>query len=115
MGVLAMTGFDYSLRGKCREMATQLVEQSPGLTLVRGHYYCPVWGKQPHWWCQTLGGEIVDPSASQFPSLGSGAYEPFDGTFECENCGADVIEDEAYTVERHVYCDYTCYGRDVLG
>jgi len=108
-------GHDYSLRGRCRELAERLAEQSPELILIRGYYYCSVWGRQPHWWCQDTDGRIVDPSARQFPSLGSGVYEPFDGTHECEYCGMGVGEGEAYTYGHHVYCSERCFGWDVLG
>lgn len=106
---------DYlEFRGRCREMAEALAASNPNLTVVRGWYLCPVWGKQAHWWCVAADGTIHDPSVRQFPTQGAGAvYEPFNGLFECEFCGKEVTEREAYLVPPHIYCSYTCYGHDV--
>lgn len=100
-------------RGKCREMSESLVAVDPTLRLVRGHYYCPQWGEQPHWWCVDTNGKIVDPTALQFPSQGNGVYVEFDGHITCEYCGKMTTEDDAYTYGHHVYCSSTCFGRDV--
>jgi len=67
------------------------------LTAVRGHYYCPVWGKREHWWLVDKDNEIIDPTAMQFPSKGLGIYEPFkEGSAEptgiCMNCGEYCYE-----------------------
>lgn len=101
-------------RGKCREMSEALCQDDDSLTLVRGHYYCPVWGKQPHWWCKTSDGQIIDPTARQFPSKGAGEYVEFDGMLECEHCGASIAEDDAIMADHHVYCSGACYMRDVM-
>lgn len=64
---------DYiQFRGKCKEMSQELVKADPSLTLVRGHYHCPIWGKQAHWWVNDEDGNIIDPTARQFPSKGNG-------------------------------------------
>src|SRR5688572_31601131 len=74
------TDDDYAkFRGKCREMSEALCAEDSTLTLMRGHYMCPFWGEQPHWWCQKADGTVVDPTAAQFPSKGGGVYVPFDG------------------------------------
>lgn len=105
---------DYSLRGKCKEMAEAAVKADPSLTLVRGHYHCPIWGKQAHWWAKRADGSIVDPSVAQFPSGGIGEYEPFVGEVECDNCGKPMTEDTAWRLEgKYAYCSYTCYGEFV--
>jgi len=100
-------------RGRCRELAEEAVKQNPTLTLVRGHYYCPVWGKQPHWWAKTPEGEIVDPSKRQFPSKGIGDYEEFDGMVECSECGTRIPEEEGDYESNYVFCSYECHGRFV--
>jgi len=101
-------------RGKCREMSEELVAADPTLKLVRGYYHCPIWGKQAHWWATKPDGTIVDPTVAQFPTKGAGAaYEEFDGTIECEQCGKSVHEDDAYLVEHHAYCSDQCYARDI--
>lgn len=106
---------DYlEFRGKCRELCEQAISADPSLTLIRGYYHCPVWGKQGHWWCERSDGTVFDPSVKQFPTKGAGAtYEPFDGLHECEFCKKKVAEDKAYIVAPHLYCSYECYGHDV--
>ena len=106
---------DYlAFRGKCKELAEAAVSSDSSLAMVRGYYHCPVWGKQAHWWAVRNTGEIVDPSAAQFPSKGSGGYEPFNGQVECANCGKGMHEEQAWRLEGHyAYCSYTCYGQFV--
>jgi hypothetical protein len=93
---------DYlNFRGKCKEMSEALVKSDPTLTLVRGHYDCPSWGLQPHWWTKGQNGNIQDPTVNQFPSRGIGEYIEFDGNVECSNCGktkkeADMRFDSNY-------------------
>jgi hypothetical protein len=107
-----MTESNYmKYRGKCKEMAEQAAAEDPSLTVVRGHYYCPLWNRrEPHWWCVKPDGEIVDPTALQFPSggLGIGEYEPFYGYLACEECGKTIHEDERHA--GYSVCSYECYG-----
>lgn len=99
------------LRGKCHEMAADACRQDPTLTLVRGFYHCPTWGKQQHWWAARPDGSIVDPTADQFPSKGAGRYEPFDGFVQCDQCLRRVREDSVWRVEgRFAFCREHCYG-----
>lgn len=106
---------DYmKLRGKCREMSEQLVAADPSLTLVRGHYFCPIWNsEEPHWWCVKNDGTVVDPTAMQFPSKGMGVYTPFNGAVECAECGKEVAEEQARFDGRYAFCSYRCNGRFV--
>jgi len=82
-------------RGKCKEYSEQLVKNNPDLILVRGYYYCSVYGKQAHWWVKDNLGNIIDPTKDQFPSKGNGVYEEFDGIIECSECGKKITESEA--------------------
>ena len=100
-------------RGKCKEMSEALIDADPTLTLVRGHYYCPIWGEQPHWWTKRPDGTIVDPTKDQFPSHGIGEYVEFEGKIECSNCGKQLTEDEADIEGRYAFCSYECHGRFV--
>ena len=96
-------------RGKCRELSEKAIANDPTLTLVRGHYYCPVWGEQPHWWTITAEGKIFDPSVKQFPTQGVGAeYVPFDGVVECAQCGKRLPEEEASFDSNYAFCSSRC-------
>lgn len=108
-------GGDYlKYRGKCKEVSEQLVAADPTLTLVRGHYHCPAWGEQPHWWAKRDNGEIVDPTKDQFPSKGNGTYVEFDGNIPCSNCGKQITEEDADIEGNYAFCSYTCHMRFVL-
>lgn len=100
-------------RGKCRQMSEALVMSDPTLTLVRGYYLCPVWGKQAHWWCRDSKGAVVDPTKDQFPSRGGGEYLEFDGRVECAECGAETTEDDAVPYGNYIFCSGVCACRFV--
>jgi hypothetical protein len=100
-------------RGKCKEMCEELISADSSLTLVRGHYYDPWWGEQPHWWVKKPDGTIIDPTAKQFPSKGKGEYVEFDGWVECSNCGKRMREEDAEFESNYVFCGYTCHGQFV--
>ncbi len=89
----------------CRIVTKQMAKEFPELRRVRGHYYCWVWDKREHWWL-TNGDEIIDPTASQFPSKGEGRYEEFDDgpepTGMCLECGeytfnGEQVHEQCYT------------------
>jgi hypothetical protein len=77
-------------------MTARMQEAFPELTLVYGNYYCPIWGKRWHQWLVTADGEIVDPTAHQFPSNGTGEYVarlPEElPVGKCANCGEEYYE-----------------------
>lgn len=80
--------------GRCAEYTERMKQEFPELTRVRGHYDCTAWGRRPHWWLVDPEGEIVDPTAQQFPSLGTGTYIPLEPDapepevcYRCHNCG----------------------------
>ena len=108
----------YELRGKCKEECEKLILEQPNLELVRGYYYEYSWGdkaKQQHWWCKDLEGNIIDPTASQFPSGGiEDFYEEFTGVVECEECGQGIKEEEAYMMGRFPVCSSEC-ARNLVG
>lgn len=100
-------------RGKCRELSESAVAHDPTLTLVRGHYICPLWGNQPHWWTVKPDGTIFDPSSKQFPSDGVGEYEPFNGIVECAECGKELQEEDARFESNYAFCSTKCHMRFV--
>lgn len=104
---------DYlEFRGKCKELCEEACAQEPTLTLVRGHYFCPLWNvEEPHWWTTKPDGTIYDPSARQFPSKGLGIYTPFNGMVICSQCQKEVPEDEASFESNYTFCSGRCHGR----
>lgn len=99
-------------RGKCKEMSEAACAADPSLTLVRGTYFCPIWSSDEfHWWTVKKDGTVYDPSAAQFPSNGAGMYFPFDGYFECRECGKEIKEEDARGEGSHVFCSDRCYAR----
>lgn len=101
-------------RGKCKEMSEAACAADPTLTLVRGHYHCPVWGEQPHWWTVRSDGTVYDPTAPQFPSGGLGEYVPFDGIVPCAECGKEMREEDVRTAEgNYAFCSTACALRFV--
>ena len=100
-------------RGKCKELSEQLILEHPDYKLVRGHYDCPIWGQQPHWWCVAPDGMIHDPSAKQFPSGGLGEYIPFNGKVTCAECSKEITEEEARFESNYAFCSDKCLMRFV--
>ena len=100
-------------RGKCKEFVDNAVKNDPSLTAVRGHYDCPIWGKQQHWWCVRQDGSIFDPTAKQFPSGGAFDYIAFDRNVECAQCGKNTPENETTFNGNYGFCSTGCAMRFV--
>jgi hypothetical protein len=102
-------------RGKCRSMSEAAVAADPTLRLVRGHYFCPIYGQQAHWWTVRPDGTIYDPTALQFPSNGHGEYVEFDGWHDCAECGKKIREEDAAIGGNghYAFCSGKCYARFV--
>ena len=82
--------------GQCEEATKRMVEAFSHLRRVRGHYHCPIWGERAHWWCEE-DGQIIDPTAGQFPSKGAGEYVEWDEsqpepTGMCPQCGGHCYD-----------------------
>ena len=92
--------------GQCVEVTAAMAGAFPELRRVRGHYVCPWWGTRAHWWLVTDAGDIVDPTAAQFPSKGMGEYVPWregdeEPTGKCLNCAGECY--------RHAtFCSVAC-------
>lgn len=83
--------------GKCAEVTLAMQAVFPELVRVRGQYHCLIWGERDHWWLTDPEGNIVDPTASQFPSGGLGEYVPHvegapEPTGPCMNCGGKCYD-----------------------
>lgn len=108
-----MTNYE-KYRGKCKEFCEQAVKDDPSLTLVRGHYYCPIWNTdESHWWTIREDGSIYDPTAKQFPSNGHGIYTKFDGIVSCAECGKEIKEEDADIEGNYCFCSTACHMRFV--
>ena len=96
-------------RGKCREYCDQAIIDDPSLTLVRGHYLCPIINsREQHWWTVRTDGTIFDPTRLQFISGGEGEYEEFDGMCVCEVCGTKTPEEQTIFISRYPVCSDKC-------
>lgn len=103
--------------GQCAKATQEMVETFPELIRVPGHVYPMGWGKRAHWWCVTPTGEIVDPTASQFPGGFAGDYEPFEPGTEvrvgrCMYCGEDLYATIMRLDEEpphRTFCDDRCH------
>ena len=101
-------------RGRCKELSEAAVDADSTLTLVRGHYFCPIWNvNEEHWWTVRQGGTIHDPTREQFPSCGMGIYTPFAGVIGCAQCGKEMTEDEASFYGNYAFCSNSCCCRFV--
>jgi hypothetical protein len=101
---------DATLRGKCHEYAEAAVAADPSLTLTRGWYCDPIWGREEHWWTTRPDGSIFDPTSAQFPMGGVEQwYEPFEGHYPCMECGGDVLEADLV----NGCCSSRCFTRMV--
>lgn len=99
-------------RGKCKEMCEAAISEDPTLTLVRGHYFEPMWNsEEQHWWTVRTDGTIFDPSVKQFPSRGSGIYTEFNGFVTCEECGKTMEEKDAQAMGNYMVCSTKCAMR----
>ena len=92
--------------GRCGWATLAMLIAFPELTRVRGHYIDAIWGERDHWWLVDPDGEIVDPTAAQFPTRGTGEYVPWhegdeEPTGMCPNCG-----DNCYN--GHTCCSESC-------
>ena len=90
-----------SVQNKCSEATASMVAHFPELRRERGFLGG---GLYQHWWCVAPGGEIVDPTVSQFrevpPSSDYVAYDVEihgpEPTGKCMDCGAHVYDGKGF-------------------
>jgi hypothetical protein len=92
--------------GACHEATDRMVAAFPELRQVRGYYVDRRWGEREHWWCVDPAGQVVDPTARQFPSRGYGEYVELDPTArqptgKCPECGGYAFDGETFCSEDH--------------
>lgn len=100
--------------GQCDRHTKEMASTFPELRRVCGFYYCTHWGRREHWWLVDPVGNVIDPTASQFPSGGLGVYRELSdeeitaevpiGT--CANCGGDIYRHSECT---STVCSKRCY------
>lgn len=78
------------LLGRCAEAVQEMAAAFPALRVAKGHVDVPGWGRRGHWWLVDKDGQIVDPTAGQFPAIFG--YEEYQDGQEirvgtCMNCG----------------------------
>lgn len=107
------------LAGKCRQICEAIANIDPEWRLVRGYYYCPIWGQRTHWWLVSKDGIIYDPTVAQFPNP-EGEYVEFDGLIACEECGKEMKESDIIAEKdgmhfdgHHAFCSGRCHARCV--
>lgn len=93
--------------GKCHETSVEMQKVFPELILCRGWYQCPFSDEHEHWWLKTPGGEIIDPTAIQFPSKGNGVYREFvvgvdkEAKGKCPECGEYFYDESGFCCPEH--------------
>ena len=97
--------------GLCFSASALMLKSFPELILTRGYVYDIHGKKHNHWWLQTIDGEVIDPTASQFIIIGDASflkYEEYNEsrhgplpTGKCMNCGKHVYNDS-------IFCNNEC-------
>jgi hypothetical protein len=82
---------------RCAEFTRQMAERFPELRRVAGFYLTPTGASHgEHWWLETADATVVDPTADQWPSMGTGIYERYDparhlvSKGRCPSCGTGL-------------------------
>lgn len=78
---------------KCKEATAAMVADFPELRRIRGNVMVGIQFR-PHWWCLTPDGDVIDPTAHQWPTM-PGLYDAIpDGAEEphgkCLECGSEL-------------------------
>lgn len=63
--------------------------------------------------CKEMSQTLIDPTANQFPSKGTGEYIEFDGRISCSNCGKEMLEEDADIERNYAFCSTKCHMRFV--
>lgn len=87
------------VRGRCQGASERMVEAFPELRQVRGYAQLADGWAPAHWWCETVDGTVIDPTASQFEGVvGYDEYnEAEHGPLpigKCMNCGFEVWDNK---------------------
>ena len=68
-----------SSQAMCGVFTRAFQERFPSLRRIAGYYFCTAsgWSYGEHWWLLDNAGQVIDPTADQFPCQGHGRYEPY--------------------------------------
>lgn len=86
----------------CAQFVREMQARFPDLRRVAGFYYAPDSDAShgEHWWLEDERGNVIDPTADQFPSQGTGRYVRYDPRLhcvvkgKCMNCGIGLFSRE---------------------
>jgi len=106
-----------SARLQCAEATEKMVSDFPELKRVRGladvkepHDLPPT--RTPHWWCVTSDGNVVDPTAHQYPThiikYSEADEDKGPPTGKCPNCG-DLSYGGEYLCSDKCNTEYMAY------
>jgi len=100
------------LINRCKEYSIRMVRDFPELRLVGGYYVCSKLGKRVHWWCESPNGAIIDSTAAQFPSRGTGSYREVlprerENGRKCKSCLSPLYDNELD------FCTTECENKDI--
>lgn len=95
----------------CGAFTHSMAHQFPELTRVPGFYFDSEGGRAygEHWWLEDAAGNVIDPTADQFPARENGFYVRYDPELhliakgKCMNCGEPL-----YTRESAYPCSAEC-------
>lgn len=81
----------------CAQFSRALAERFSSLKAVAGFYFSPNGASRgEHWWTEDADGNIIDPTADQFPCQGAGRYVRYSPNLhktvkgKCMGCGAGL-------------------------
>lgn len=99
--------------GHCKQQCEKMNKQFPELIPAKGWYFDAIWNEErEHHWLKTSDGEIIDPTAIQFPTKGMTNYytEYKKGDAfkigKCAYCGNDIVATEE-DIDSGKYIDLT--------
>lgn len=108
-----------SALGKCHQGVKAMKEQFPELEVTNGFVHFVTHQKRAHWWLKDAQGNIVDPTAIQYPEyMGEPIteYEEIDDSHDarkypsvkCPNCG-EYYYQKPETANCSPCCTSSCY------
>jgi len=101
--------------GNCKSACYEIQDEFPELEVVAGWAITQSHGKQEHFWCVDVEGEIVDPTHDQWGEeiLEYIVWNPGDevAVGKCQDCGVTIYK-KVDTLDgiRETFCDEKCFS-----